>query len=30
MSALILKLDVAGQPVGWVSRHEGALLYCRG
>ena len=30
MSALILKLDVSGQPVGWVSRHDGALLYCRG
>ncbi len=29
MHALILKLDVAGRPVGWVSRHDGALLYCR-
>lgn len=29
MDAQILKLDVAGRPVGWVSRQEGALLYCR-
>ncbi len=29
MYALILKLDVAVQPVGWLSRHDGALLYCR-
>ncbi|MEM7253703.1 MAG: HNH endonuclease [Pseudomonadota bacterium] len=30
MSPLILKLDVAGRPIGWVSREAGALLYCRG
>ncbi len=29
MNAMILKLDVAGRPVRWVSRQEGALLYCR-
>ncbi len=29
MNTLILKLDIAGQPVGWISREEGALLYCR-
>lgn len=29
MSAMILKLDLAGQPVRWVSRREGALLVCR-
>ena len=29
MDALILKLDLAGRPVRWVSREEGALLYCR-
>lgn len=30
MTALILKLDLAGQPVRWVTRREGALLVCRG
>ena len=25
----ILKLDVGGRPVAWISREEGALLYCR-
>ena len=29
MNTLILKLDIAGMPVGWVTREEGALLYCR-
>lgn len=29
MDALILKLDLAGRPIRWVSREEGALLYCR-
>lgn len=29
MALLILKLDVAGIPIGWVSQEEGALLYCR-
>ncbi|MCH9673729.1 MAG: HNH endonuclease [Gammaproteobacteria bacterium] len=29
MTTLILKLDVAGRPIGWVSREAGALLYCR-
>jgi hypothetical protein len=29
MTAMILKLDVAGIPIGWVSHEEGALLYCR-
>lgn len=26
---LILKLDVAGRPVGWVTAEDGAVLYCR-
>ncbi len=25
----ILKLDVAGRPTAWITREEGALLYCR-
>ncbi|MEM7081537.1 MAG: HNH endonuclease [Pseudomonadota bacterium] len=25
----ILKLDISGRPVAWLSREEGALLYCR-
>ena len=29
MNAMILKLDRAGRPIRWVSRYEGALLYCR-
>ena len=29
MDAMILKLDLAGRPVRWVSREDGALLYCR-
>lgn len=29
MEALILKLDVAGRPIRWITREEGALLYCR-
>jgi len=29
VESLILKLDVAGIPIGWVSHEEGALLYCR-
>ena len=27
--AMILKLDVGGRPIAWVSREAGALLYCR-
>ncbi len=30
METMILKLDIAGRPVGWVTREQGALLYCRG
>jgi len=26
----ILKLDVGGRPVAWITREAGALLYCRG
>ena len=26
---LILKLDVAGRPVGWLTAENGAVLYCR-
>lgn len=29
MNTLILKLDVTGQPIQWISREAGALLYCR-
>lgn len=29
MNAMILKLDIAGRPVTWMTREEGALLYCR-
>ena len=25
----VLKLDIGGRPVSWISREEGALLYCR-
>ncbi len=25
----ILKLDVGGRPVAWITREDGALLYCR-
>lgn len=30
MDALILKLDLSGRPLRWVSKEMGALLYCRG
>lgn len=29
MNAKILKLNIAGRPVSWITREEGALLYCR-
>lgn len=29
MNAKILKLDLAGRPISWISREQGALLYCR-
>lgn len=29
MTAQILKLDVGGRPIAWISKEEGALLYCR-
>ena len=29
MNAKILKLNVAGRPVSWITREAGALLYCR-
>jgi hypothetical protein len=29
MNAQVLKLDVGGRPIEWISREEGALLYCR-
>ena len=29
MNIQILKLDVGGRPVAWITREEGALLYCR-
>jgi len=29
MIARILKLDIAGRPISWISRERGALHYCR-
>lgn len=29
MNTKILKLNIAGRPLSWISREEGALLYCR-
>ncbi len=29
MTQRVLKLDVGGRPVAWITREEGALLYCR-
>lgn len=29
MIAKILKLDIAGRPISWISRERGALHYCR-
>ena len=29
MTERILKLDVGGRPVAWITREDGALLYCR-
>ena len=29
MMEQVLKLDVGGRPVGWITREDGALLYCR-
>ena len=29
MDTKILKLNIAGQPVSWITREEGALMYCR-
>ncbi len=29
MNDLILKLDVTGHPLTWISREEGAVLYCK-
>jgi hypothetical protein len=29
MIAKILKLNIAGRPISWITREEGALLYCR-
>lgn len=29
MTEQVLKLDVGGRPIRWISREEGALLYCR-
>ena len=29
MRERILKLDVGGRPVAWITREDGALLYCR-
>ncbi len=26
---LILKLDIAGRPIGWLTAEDGAVLYCR-
>lgn len=29
MIAKILKLNIAGRPVAWITREQGALMYCR-
>ena len=29
MISKVLKLDVGGRPVSWITREDGALLYCR-
>jgi hypothetical protein len=29
MNAKILKLNIAGRPVSWITREQGALMYCR-
>ena len=29
MTEKILKLDVGGRPIRWITREDGALLYCR-
>ena len=29
MNTKILKLNIAGRPVSWITREEGALMYCR-
>ena len=29
MNTRILKLNVAGRPLSWITREEGAVLYCR-
>jgi hypothetical protein len=29
MNAKILKLNIAGRPLSWITHEEGALLYCR-
>ncbi len=29
MNTKILKLNIAGRPLSWITREEGALLYCR-
>ena len=29
MIAKILKLNIAGRPLAWITREEGALMYCR-
>ena len=29
MMEQILKLDVGGRPIGWITQEQGALLYCR-
>lgn len=29
MTTRILKLDVGGRPIAWITREDGALLYCR-
>lgn len=29
MKRKVLKLDIGGRPVSWITREEGALMYCR-
>ena len=29
MNKRVLKLDIGGRPISWISREEGAVMYCR-
>ena len=29
MNTRVLKLDIGGRPISWITREEGAVMYCR-